>query len=123
MELDVLGDGFENSVDEHFIITPSDHCRIDDYVVYDYNSVQTTALDWQCTSFAQLPDWGLVLTGCTPPVDCYSDLGAPVDRSSSGRAVAAAGGHADPGPVIHPPRRLRLDRPRSTASHTAEERR
>lgn len=78
MELDVLGDGYSNSVDEHFIITPTDHCRIDDYVVYDYNSVQTTALDWQCTSFAQLPDWGLVLTGCTPPVDCYSDLGAPV---------------------------------------------
>ncbi|MGD0193664.1 MAG: hypothetical protein ABSC35_02250 [Candidatus Dormibacteria bacterium] len=78
MELDVLGDGYDNSVDQHFIITPSDHCRIDDYVVYDYNSVQTTALDWQCTSFAQLPDWGLVLTGCTPPVDCYSDLGAPV---------------------------------------------
>jgi hypothetical protein len=78
MELDVPGDGYENSVDEHFIITPSDHCRIDDYVVYDYNSVQTTALDWQCTSFAQLPDWGLVLTGCSPPVGCYSDLGAPV---------------------------------------------
>lgn len=78
MELDVLGDGFSNSVDQHFIITPSDHCRIDDYVVYDYNSVQTTALDWQCTSFAQLPDWGLVLTGCTPPVGCYSTLGAPV---------------------------------------------
>jgi hypothetical protein len=78
MELDVLGDGYSNSVDEHFIITPSDHCRIDDYVVYDYNSVQTTALDWRCTSFAQLPDWGLVLTGCTPPVGCYSDLGAPV---------------------------------------------
>src|ERR1700685_4157550 len=37
-----------------------------------------TALDGQCTSFAQLPDWGRVLTGCTPPVDCYSDLGAPV---------------------------------------------
>src|SRR5580693_6480880 len=54
MELDVLGDGFSDSVDEHFIVTPSDHCRIDDYVVYDYNSMQTTALDWQCTSFAQL---------------------------------------------------------------------
>jgi hypothetical protein len=78
MELDVLGDGFSNSVDEHFIITPSDHCRIDDYVVYNYNSVQTTALDWQCTSFAQLPDWGLVLTGCTPPVGCYATLGAPL---------------------------------------------
>jgi hypothetical protein len=78
MELDVLGDGFSNSVDEHFIVTPNDHCRIDDYVVYDYNSVQTTALDWRCTSFAQLPDWGLVLTGCTPAVDCYSTLGAPL---------------------------------------------
>jgi len=78
MELDVLGDGFENSVDEHFIITPSDHCRIDDYVVYDYNSVQTTALDWRCTSFAQLPDWGLVLTGCSPKVGCYATLGAPL---------------------------------------------
>jgi hypothetical protein len=78
MELDVLGNGFSNTVDEHFIVTPSDHCRIDDYVVYDYNSVQTTALDWQCTSFAELPDWGLVLTGCTPPVGCYSTLGAPL---------------------------------------------
>jgi hypothetical protein len=78
MELDVLGDGFSNSVDEHFIVTPSDHCRIDDYVVYDYNSVQTTALDWQCTSFAQLPDWGLVLTGCSPQVQCYSALDAPL---------------------------------------------
>jgi hypothetical protein len=78
MELDVLGDQFSNTVDEHFIITPSDHCRIDDYVVYYYNSVATTALDWQCTGFAQLPDWGLVLNGCTPPIDCYSDMGAPV---------------------------------------------
>jgi hypothetical protein len=66
------------SADQHFIITPKDHCRIDDYVVYDYNSVQTTALNWQCTSFAQLPDWGLVLTGCSPPVSCYSALNAPV---------------------------------------------
>lgn len=78
MELDVLGTQFDNTVDEHFIITPSDHCRIDDYVVHYYNSLATTALDWQCTSFAQLPDWGLVLTGCTPPVNCYTDLGAPL---------------------------------------------
>ena len=59
MELDVLGDGYSNSVDQHFIITPKDHCRIDDYVVYDYNSVQTTALNWQCTASPSYPtgDW------------------------------------------------------------------
>ena len=34
------GDGYENSVDEHFIVTPSDHCRIDDYVIHYYNSVR-----------------------------------------------------------------------------------
>jgi hypothetical protein len=78
MELDVLGDQFMNSVDQHFIVTPSDHCRVDGYVVHYLSTAPTTALDWQCTSFAQLPDWGLVLTGCTPPVGCYSDLGSPV---------------------------------------------
>jgi hypothetical protein len=78
MELDVLGNGFSDSVDQHFIVTPSDHCRIDDYVTHYLDTSPTTALNWQCTGFAQLPDWGLVLTGCTPPVGCYQDLGAPV---------------------------------------------
>ena len=78
MELDVLGDGFSDDVDQHFIVTPDDHCRIDDYVTHYLDTAPTTALDWQCTSFAQLPNWGLVLTGCTPPVGCYQDLGSPV---------------------------------------------
>ena len=102
MELDVLGDGFSDSVDQHFIITPSDHCRIDDYVTHYLDTSPTTALNWQCTSFAQLPDWGLVLTGCTPPVGCYQDLGAPVIDPASGAAVDAPRRHTDAGADARP---------------------
>ena len=74
----MLGNGFSDSVDQHFIVTPGDHCRVDDCVTHSLDTAPTTALNWQSTSFAQLPDWGLVLTGCTPPVGCYQDPRAPV---------------------------------------------
>lgn len=79
-ELDVNGNMQDTSVDEHFLVAPGDRCRIDDYVTHYLNGLgqPNTSLDFRCTSFAQLPDWGLVLTGCTPPVQCYEDLGAPI---------------------------------------------
>ena len=77
-ELDVPGLMTDSTVDEHFIVTPSDQCRVDDYVTHYLNNIPNTSLDFQCTGFAQLPDWGLVLTGCLPPVQCYATLGSPV---------------------------------------------
>jgi hypothetical protein len=68
----------DSTVDEHFIVAPADDCRVDDYVTHYLNNIPNTSLDFQCTGFAQLPDWGLVLTGCTPPVQCYATLGAPI---------------------------------------------
>ena len=77
-ELVVTGSMLDNTVDQHVIVMPSDHCRVDDYVTHYLGGVANTSLDWQCTAFAELPDWGLVLAGCTPPVSCYADLGSPV---------------------------------------------
>lgn len=77
-EVVITGAMLDNTVDQHVIVLPSDHCRLDDYVTHYLGGAANTSLDWQCSTFAELPDWGLVLTGCTPPVSCYADLGSPV---------------------------------------------
>lgn len=97
--LDVVGLMNDNSVDQHFIVTPSDHCRVDDYVAHYTGGMPNTSLDWQCNAFAETPNFGLVLTGCTPPVQCYQDLGSPIVDPPAVVPSGASPTAAPPAPI------------------------